>query len=306
MFDTVRRIGVQLALIIACAAPGWSQTNGPPCCDAAQVATIRDLNYLARVRLGQQGPIVARLYAMNQAISAADYTSFRDTDRGELLGYMTATPDGTYWRPLLEAFASRLGVSIKPVGSIPVTPPAPPPAPVPPPPSPVPPPPPSSGAIEAAIRAAVRDEIAALQAQVTGLASRVAVLEKAGGSSSPGTAVFDGDVIFRGRVGFGGFDEQFGSKVHFVGNGYAMPVYVSNTDGAQYQNSSKHVAEIGLAPDGGVGMNQNAATLAGAPWQEIDTDEAGWELWRPGMKWIFAIDAKYGPALFFKPVDFRQ
>jgi hypothetical protein len=176
-------------------------------------------------------------------------------------------------------------------------------------------------------------------------------------------SVIEQDVVFKGRVGFGGIDEQFAAKVQFVGNDHSMPLYVSNTDGAQYQNSRKHVAEIGCAPDGGVGWNQNAATLSGQPWQEIDTDAnppvpymttyktfidptreygefrfdsrtqlslkrrepgrpnertqdavfkvyedqkyAGWELWRPGFRWLQGIDAKYGPARWFKPTDYQ-
>jgi hypothetical protein len=179
----MRRLILAVALTVGCAAPAMAQD----CCDASQVATIRDLNYVARAALNHQGPISARLYAMNQAVSAADYTSWSDPDRGYLLGVMAATPDGSYWRGLLEAYARRLGVTIR---SAPLPAPAPAPAPAPPPPVVLPQPPPvTAGAIEAAVRAAVREELAGLQAQVSGLATRVAAVERASGGTLPPAAV---------------------------------------------------------------------------------------------------------------------
>jgi hypothetical protein len=32
-----------------------------------------------------------------------------------------------------------------------------------------------------------------------------------------------------------------------------------------------------------------------------DQNLAGWELWRPGLRWVFTVDGKYGPAQFYKP-----
>ncbi len=159
-----------------------------PCCDAGELRTIADLNYLARVALGHQGSISTRLYQMNQSVTSGNWQGIPDSDVGELLGYMAATPDGTYWRSLINSFANAIGVVVKSVTiPIPVTPP---------PPILVPPtqPPPAivdtATKIDAAVRAVLRSEIAGLQAQVIGLAQRLSAEEaKVGGG---GSAVFPG------------------------------------------------------------------------------------------------------------------
>ncbi len=157
---------------------------GAQCCTPAEVATLRDLNYLARVALNHQGELSQRLLAMNVAVSAADYSSWSDPDRGQLLSYMAATPAGKYWRALIDSFAALLGVTVRNV-SVPPPLPAPTPASA------------DTGTIEAAVRASVRDEIAALHVQIAALVTRLDALERGTGTAfstggAPGVTVPEG------------------------------------------------------------------------------------------------------------------
>lgn len=82
------------------------------CCDAGQLATIMDLNYIARASLNHTGPLVSRLYQMNMAIGEGRWMTFEDPNRSELLGAIAATGDGIYWRSLIDAFAIKWGVTV--------------------------------------------------------------------------------------------------------------------------------------------------------------------------------------------------
>lgn len=122
MFATARKT-VFLAAVVALAAVS-RPALATPCCNAGDVATIRTLFDLARV--GAPPPIADRLLAFVQSVTdPGNLSSWSDPDRGLLLGYVIATPDGIYWRELIQDFARSLGVTVKPVGPpapLPVTP----------------------------------------------------------------------------------------------------------------------------------------------------------------------------------------
>lgn len=160
---------------------------------AAEVQTLGDLNFIARAKVNHTGPVKDRLYAMALALKGQNggIVAWKqsDPDPGQALGYMADTdPDGhdPYNRSLIDRLASFLGVSVKAV-IWPATPSSPPPGPVVvlPPPAPTAPAP---GTVDAAIQALVDSKLAGLQAQVSGLAARLAVLEAAAGSGSGTTS----------------------------------------------------------------------------------------------------------------------
>lgn len=121
------------------------------CCTPAEVQTLRDLVYIAKQTAPD--PVIPRLNALSAALASG--TTWTDSDRGLILGYVAATGDGIYWRPLLEDYARKIGVTIKDIGQPQPLPPSPPPSPAPSPspspspaPAPLPPPPASvSGAL---------------------------------------------------------------------------------------------------------------------------------------------------------------
>lgn len=86
------------------------------CCIASEVQTLRDLIYVASVA-NPPADVKQRLIALNAALVTGTWPTWDDADRGLILGYIAATPDGIYWRGLLDSFAARIGVSIKAVGS---------------------------------------------------------------------------------------------------------------------------------------------------------------------------------------------
>lgn len=131
-----------LAIAVALAVtPGRAIAQ---CCTAGEVATLRDLTYIAK-EAGAPAAIGTRLVVLADALAYGTYRQWQDADRGLILGYMASTPDGIYWRGLINSFGATLGVSVKPVG--PSVPPPPAPAPLPPPNTPVPAPQPTTGTI---------------------------------------------------------------------------------------------------------------------------------------------------------------
>jgi hypothetical protein len=190
-----------IALQIAAAAVffflGCAANAQVPGFTATEVQTLGDLNFIARAKVNHTGPIKDRLYAMALALKGQNGGVLawkgQDPDPGQALGYIADTdPDGhdPVNRALIDRLASYLGVAVKPV-IWPSAPPTAPPAPVvvlPPSTPPVSQPATTAGAIEAAVQALIDAKLAGLQAQVSGLAARLAVAESAGGSGSSGGA----------------------------------------------------------------------------------------------------------------------
>lgn len=123
----------------------------------AEITTIGDLNFLARIKLTLYPGEKDRLLQLAAALKAGTYQAWPATERepDHILGLMAATPDGQYApnRALLTRFANAIHVGIAPVVRNPPLPDAgdDDPAPLPPPQTT----PPPSGDISAQVRAAL-------------------------------------------------------------------------------------------------------------------------------------------------------
>src|SRR5678810_1047926 len=106
-----------LLAMSGCAQLATAETVAPPpvCCTTAEVQTLGDLNYLARVALNQTGEYKDRLYTLAMQLKAGTWSQWNDPDKGYILGLMAATPDGQYGpnRQLIYEFAAMIGVTVK-------------------------------------------------------------------------------------------------------------------------------------------------------------------------------------------------
>lgn len=107
------------------------------CCDEAELRVVGDCNYDSRVILGHSGEISSRLYQQGVTMKDGSWRTWSDPDRGLILGYIAASPCGSYPpnNAVIKAFAAEIGVTVKSVTLTPapiIVPPAPPPVVVPP------------------------------------------------------------------------------------------------------------------------------------------------------------------------------
>jgi hypothetical protein len=251
----MKKILTFILLIAGCAQPALAQIPG---FTAAEVQTLGDINFTARAQLGHTGPVKDRLLAMAYAmkqVNGATVSSWKgqDPDPGEILGFMATTNFGgvlgsdPYNRSLVDRLANYLGIAVKAVIWPSVTPTGPP-APVVVQPTPAPPAT-TAGAIEAAVQAAIDAKIAGLQAQVSGLAVRVAALESRSGLGRTIRA----DSLILGNCKYTDLASQFA----ICGLNDANIHVESNLSSAQYQNPATHVGMWSMSSDGGMRRIQN-------------------------------------------------
>jgi hypothetical protein len=288
-----------------------------------EIQFLGDLNFKARAELNHTGSLASRLLLLAPKLKDGTWQTWILDN--EVLNAMAANEYGQNdprSQPILDRFATAFRTTIdwnyrlpapqpEPVTSVPTT------------------------------------DTAKLIAQ---LEARVKALETSGAQVPAGTQVFDGDVIFRGRVGFGGLNPKVRSKVQIVGEASSL----------HFQNAAGDVGMISLSGDRGLRLQQNGYDAVdqfdaydpdgkvsyksnnvqhadptrawvnfgpdskgdlsltkrmpkGAKGDDheytqdwvfrIDEDrkEAGFRLYRPGFKWLFAVDSKYGPETFWTP-----
>lgn len=216
--------------------------RGASCCDAGQLATIMDLNYIARVALNHTGPLSARLYQMNVSIGAGTWQSFADPNRAELIAVMKSTGDGQYWAALIDSFAAAWSVTPAP---------APVPAPTP---TPV-------------VTMPVKPAICPLPAGRTVTTAKLATClayEHARANAleqrlaQGGSAVVTGDVIRASKLVLGNCKyTDADAQLQICGQQDAIIHLESNLNNANFQNPSAHVGMVTLSGDGGLRLHQN-------------------------------------------------
>lgn len=191
-----------------------------------ELSTLGDLNFLARTKLMLSSAEKLRLYDPARGLPKDVPINPADPDRGYLLGLLAATPDGIYWRPLIDKYAAEIGVTVKAVNVGPATNPPAPPVSVP---STPPPPVPS---------VPVSGDFAA---------QLVATL-----------AAYDIHIV-KGKIGVGMEpDPEDNAALHIGGRANAVILGVSNTGGTDGQNPGEvHKNTMVIADnDGGMRWRQ--------------------------------------------------
>lgn len=290
-----------------------------------EIQFLGDLNFKARDELHHTGSLASRLLVLAPKLKDGTYQLWPLDN--EVLNAMAANEYGRNdprSKPILDRFALVYRTTIDwnyrlPVASATI---------------PVPPAPPVASD-------------ASFAQQLLDMQARIRALETSGAQIPTGTQVFDGDVIFRGRVGFGGLNTNVRSKVQIIGAGSSL----------HFQNDLGDVGMVSLSGDRGLRLQQNGYDAVDEhdaydpdakvhfkthnvqfanpnnAWVNFGPDsrgdlsltrrerpddsheytqdwvfkidesrkEAGFRLYRPGFKWLFAVDSKYGPETFWTP-----
>jgi hypothetical protein len=283
--------------------------------------TLANLGFLARTTLVLSPGEIQRFLAMDKILKADTIASWAETDKAWIISVMRAIPDhGYYWRELIERFAAANNVALRAVAVVPVGAPAPTPTPVPAPP------------------ATDTDKlIAQLEARVKALETSGAQIP-AGAQIFDGDVIFRGRVGFGGlNENSRSKIQVINSSIHLqAANGEVGAVSISGDGGVRFQQNGYFSVDEYDAydPDGDVhfkSFNVKHANPA-KPWVNFGPDgkgdlsytkdtpgtnheytqdwvfrvdethkEAGFFLYRPGFKWIFGRDSKYGPETFWSP-----